>query len=587
MRSSPCPQYLSAEKVLEWGSHQTWKKAANIGLLLGFGLVLPTLVFPSYSMFVIGSIVGGIVLCVSAVALKIFNAKLTKLASKESIDSKHAVRSLVEEYFRCWDSTQKVFDDKKSIMPFNELFFLRVLWKYVQRYMEKHHPEIPKNPKKIKIPTDPQMYGYIEKVELPVGSAFYVRADLHGDLWSLIVHLQKLQKMGLLDEHFRCKKRAHLVFLGDYMDRGKYSLQVLELLALLKYENWDQVHLVRGNHEYIHMNRSHGGEALNDFLKVKSNESALSNFYNSLPLTTYITVVSSRLKPHKKQFIHGTHGTLEVHVDADALLKSDKSYDRMQVPRKRELSKRLVAIVEEVQKSGKTVEELGKELRVLREDILNSPDGIFKVIAQFLEGEDSARIQELRKENRDQILKTLMQISACRVKQLVDEHAPFPETAYNWGDLTRFDSAQQDYRATQQDDCNRDTGLWMLSPTDLKHCFRCSSSNPRTHSVVMMLRGHEHDYFPVLYPLKNERKCRVLAVTLPIGRDTDQQYLERVTDPDMAYVVLLKDVKLENCIKIPFLREQGSSEVTFVPPVSLRGLEDRSQVLKGEPFFKS
>ena len=73
-------------------------------------------------------------------------------------------------------------------------------------------------------------------------------ADLHGDLSALRIALRKRTDLD-------CDT---VIFLGDYIDRGPASLDVLEWLFLLKIEEPDKIILLRGNHELKETNRFEG-----------------------------------------------------------------------------------------------------------------------------------------------------------------------------------------------------------------------------------------------------------------------------------------------------------------------------------------
>ena len=95
--------------------------------------------------------------------------------------------------------------------------------------------------------------GAIRHVEpaLPRGMRVYCVGDIHGraDL------LEELHAMILADsEPYGGHKKV--IYLGDYIDRGQYSKQVIELLLNQALEGFESIFL-RGNHE----------QALLDFLE--------------------------------------------------------------------------------------------------------------------------------------------------------------------------------------------------------------------------------------------------------------------------------------------------------------------------------
>lgn len=81
-------------------------------------------------------------------------------------------------------------------------------------------------------------------VELDVPKNLVIIGDLHGDLLSLQHILQEIDY-----EYFLSNHNNKLIFLGDYVDRGTHSIDVLYTICYLKRNYPDSVILMRGNHE--------------------------------------------------------------------------------------------------------------------------------------------------------------------------------------------------------------------------------------------------------------------------------------------------------------------------------------------------
>ena len=73
----------------------------------------------------------------------------------------------------------------------------------------------------------------------PVRSPVLVAGDVHGQFHDL----QELFKIG-----GRCPDTNYL-FMGDYVDRGYYSVETVSLLVALKVRYKERVTILRGNHE--------------------------------------------------------------------------------------------------------------------------------------------------------------------------------------------------------------------------------------------------------------------------------------------------------------------------------------------------
>lgn len=88
----------------------------------------------------------------------------------------------------------------------------------------------------------------IEEFLIMLKRKFVIVGDIHGDLYSLI---RIFEKMGYPPE-------TKYLFLGDYVDRGKYSVEVMILLLSLKVLYSNSVYLLRGNHESRSLSMSYG-----------------------------------------------------------------------------------------------------------------------------------------------------------------------------------------------------------------------------------------------------------------------------------------------------------------------------------------
>lgn len=83
---------------------------------------------------------------------------------------------------------------------------------------------------------------------LEIESPLYIFGDLHGNLEDLAFFAEHVFPLGMR------LSAGKFLFLGDYVDRGQYGLELLAYLFAQKLQMPDKVYMIRGNHEIAAVN---------------------------------------------------------------------------------------------------------------------------------------------------------------------------------------------------------------------------------------------------------------------------------------------------------------------------------------------
>ena len=113
------------------------------------------------------------------------------------------------------------------------------------------------------------------KVEQPI----YIIGDIHGNIFDLIRVLVMAGK----------PPTSRYLFLGDYVDRGQFSIECIVLLFALKIKYPDHFFLLRGNHEFANVNEKYGfkSECLSAYNSLTT-YNKINETFAWMPLTALI-----------------------------------------------------------------------------------------------------------------------------------------------------------------------------------------------------------------------------------------------------------------------------------------------------------
>lgn len=203
----------------------------------------------------------------------------------------------------------------------------------MRQYFADMHWIEGKVPHFMKYETIPNFESYIQKIEVPTNAVIAIHGDLHGDVHALNRFIQTFLERGYLDEEnpFKIKSpHFYMIFLGDYVDRGWYGLEVIYTILRLKNENPQQVFMVRGNHEDIELSTAgygFGDEILKKFPRSSYIIGSVAQLYTMLPLALYIAAPEGE----HYNIIQCCHGGIEIGVDPRPLLAQKMAHACMKI----------------------------------------------------------------------------------------------------------------------------------------------------------------------------------------------------------------------------------------------------------------
>lgn len=130
--------------------------------------------------------------------------------------------------------------------------------------------------------------------------------DIHSSLHSFIDILNNIKKEYFKDDDtFKLKEDRYIIFLGDIVDRGPYSIELLVIIFYLKIINFNNVYIINGNHEHEMLSTEYG-LAYEMYLEYDR-----QFFYTQLNNIWKYQPVCIILQMYKKDTFHLCHGSFD------------------------------------------------------------------------------------------------------------------------------------------------------------------------------------------------------------------------------------------------------------------------------------
>lgn len=106
----------------------------------------------------------------------------------------------------------------------------------------------------------------------PTFKCLYVIPEIHGAADSLKVIIDRIIPL-----RFHAGQEDMLVFLGDYIDKGDKSTEVLDILIELKKQYSDQIYFLNGNHEWMFLNALQSEDKYRNWL-MRGGSTTVNNY---------------------------------------------------------------------------------------------------------------------------------------------------------------------------------------------------------------------------------------------------------------------------------------------------------------------
>ena len=173
-------------------------------------------------------------------------------------------------------------------------------------------------------PTDP----FVQKHVVQADQKISFIGDLHGDMEALLTILKCMKDIKLLTDKYEVTDSVTVVFLGDYVGRGRDSIEILYTLMLLKIANPKSVFILRGNHEECCTQSNDG--FIDECDDKGYDPYDIVKLINLLPCALYLGIKSQYST--RPRFIQCCHGGIASRFNLNPFLSDKRKFLNKNIP---------------------------------------------------------------------------------------------------------------------------------------------------------------------------------------------------------------------------------------------------------------
>jgi hypothetical protein len=151
--------------------------------------------------------------------------------------------------------------------------------------------------------------GYIKKINITNVDKIVIFGDHHGSFHTFFRNMLRLHIFGVLNlMTYEINEPYRLIFLGDIVDRGQHSLDILEILfRFILNDNNDRIIINRGNHETNTMAKAFGfyNEITDAYEKTDRIENIFNKTMNFFKKCSSAIIIKNTESGHNFWLCHG------------------------------------------------------------------------------------------------------------------------------------------------------------------------------------------------------------------------------------------------------------------------------------------